>query len=164
MKLLISLIQNYPKEHPGRHAPKRRSTKANASPNSPHAHVAPRKLLIFVRREIRPFVRRFPDVGSAGSTLPRLTIAAPQRVRSNQAAWGLGRENADVLRRPRIAFSSAQMSFPSRARLASRRPSTRRGRNLATPRFLRWRSAQSCFFLPLCVEWWVIWCRVGIGF
>jgi len=164
MKLLISLIQNYPKEHPGRHAPKRRSTKANASPTVASCARSAPKVLIFVRREIRPFVRRFSDIGSAGSTLPCLTIAAPRRVRSNQAAWGLGRENADVLRRPRIAFSSAQMSFPSRARLASRRPSTRRGRNLAMPRFLRWRSAQSCFFLPLCVERWVIWCRIGIGF
>src|SRR5436190_14684569 len=75
------------------------------------------------------------------------------------------RENADALRRRRIAFSSVRCSSFSREAppLHARRCS---GAEISkSPRFLRfWCPGHILAFMLLCVEPRVIWGLVGIGF
>src|SRR6478672_4342971 len=75
------------------------------------------------------------------------------------------RENADALRRRRIAFSSVRCSSFSREAppLHARRCS---GAEISkSPRFLRfWCPGHVLAFMLLCVEPRVIWGLVGIGF
>src|SRR5215510_10786654 len=74
-------------------------------------------------------------------------------------------ENADVLRRRRITFSSARCSFllARGSPLGTHRCSD--AQISKTLRFLHfWRAAHDLPFVLLCVEPRVIWRRVGIGF
>src|SRR5262249_60011362 len=96
----------------------------------------------------------------------RIAIAALQPALAADVSSGSWLcENADVLRRRRITFSSARCSFllARGSPLGTHRCSD--AEISKTPRFLHfWRAARDLPFVLLCVEPRVIWRRVGIGF